>query len=122
MTTMSAAAPPARSTNRRRICGEFSLSSAPPIGTIQPRSLPSITLLAHICSEPRFDARIMPLSGVDIHFECTRCGKCCRDSRLPLTVAEALTWLEDRHDVQVLCEATPWLEEPSLDDAQGQHR
>jgi Fe-S-cluster containining protein len=64
----------------------------------------------------------MPLSGVDIHFECVRCSKCCRGSRLPLTVAEAVTWLEDGHEVQVLCEATPWIDEPSLDDAQAQHR
>lgn len=64
----------------------------------------------------------MPLSGVEIHFECVRCGKCCRESRLPLTVAEAVTWLADGHEVQVLCEATPWIDEPPPDDAQAQHR
>jgi len=36
MTAMSAAPPPARSTKRRKICGEFSFSSAPPIGMIHP--------------------------------------------------------------------------------------
>jgi Fe-S-cluster containining protein len=64
----------------------------------------------------------MPLSRVDIHFECTRCARCCRDSRLPLTVAEALVWLDDGRDLQVLCDATPWPEEPPNDDAQGQYR
>ncbi len=59
---------------------------------------------------------------MDIHFECTRCAKCCRNLRLPLTVAEAVNWLEDGHDVQVLCEATPWIDEPAHDDPVGQHR
>src|SRR5579862_6128102 len=48
MIAMSATSPPASSTKRRRICGEFSLSSAPPIGMIHPRSPPSATLLAHM--------------------------------------------------------------------------
>ncbi len=39
-----------------------------------------------------------------------------------MTVAEALDWLEDRRDLQVLCEATPWLEEPAGENAQGQYR
>jgi Fe-S-cluster containining protein len=64
----------------------------------------------------------MPLSGVDIHFECTRCGNFCRNSRLALTIAEAETWLDDGHDVQVLCEATPWLTDPAHADAIAQHR
>jgi len=45
---------------------------------------------------------------VDIHFNCTQCGKCCRDAKIPLTVAEAIDWLHRGHDVQVLCEASPW--------------
>src|SRR5262245_53052127 len=48
MTTMSAASPPETSTKRRRMRRSFSLFSAPPIGTIQPRASPSATLLGHI--------------------------------------------------------------------------
>ncbi len=48
MMAISASRPPANSTKRRNICGEFSFSSAPPIGMIQPRSEPSATLLAHM--------------------------------------------------------------------------
>ena len=47
---------------------------------------------------------------MDIHFKCTQCGKCCRDTRLPLTVAEAINWLLRGHEVQLLCEASPWPE------------
>src|SRR6185503_9727641 len=50
MTTMSSSSPPEASTNRRRMLRSFSLFSAPPIGTIQPRVLPSTTLLGHIQS------------------------------------------------------------------------
>jgi Fe-S-cluster containining protein len=46
--------------------------------------------------------------GVNIHFKCTQCGKCCRDTKIPLTVAEAIKWLNRGHDVQLLCEASPW--------------
>lgn len=45
---------------------------------------------------------------MDIRFSCTQCGKCCRDTKVPLTVAEAIKWLKRGHDVQVLCEASPW--------------
>src|SRR5262245_16887602 len=45
MTTMSARLPPDASTKRCRMRGSFSLFSAPPIGTIQPRVSPSGTLL-----------------------------------------------------------------------------
>lgn len=45
---------------------------------------------------------------MDIHFKCTQCGKCCRDTKIPLTVAEAIKWLNRGHDVQLLCEASPW--------------
>jgi Fe-S-cluster containining protein len=47
---------------------------------------------------------------MDIHFNCTRCGKCCRDTKVPLTVAEAINWLERGDEVQLLCEASPWPE------------
>lgn len=42
---------------------------------------------------------------VDIRFGCTMCGKCCHNHSLPLTVDEAVRWLEDGGSVCVLCEA-----------------
>jgi len=52
MIAISALEPPAKRTKRSKICGEFSFSSAPPIGMIHPRLLPSVTLLAHILQFP----------------------------------------------------------------------
>jgi Fe-S-cluster containining protein len=46
--------------------------------------------------------------GMEIHFNCTQCGKCCRDTKVPLTVAEAIKWLNRGNEVQLLCEASPW--------------
>jgi len=60
--------------------------------------------------------------SMSLHFECTQCGKCCRDLKLPLTVAEALEWLRDGHDVQVLCDAAPWPVEPDPQDLKAAHR
>lgn len=48
---------------------------------------------------------------MDIDFHCTKCGNCCKDLRLPLSIAEALDWLHDDNPVQVLCEAIPWPED-----------
>src|SRR3981081_472809 len=45
ITTMSAVSPPETRTKRSRIWRSFSLFSAPPMGTIQPRDWPSGTLL-----------------------------------------------------------------------------
>ncbi|WP_345816822.1 YkgJ family cysteine cluster protein (plasmid) [Paraburkholderia sp. PREW-6R] len=59
---------------------------------------------------------------MDLNFACTMCGNCCHNLRLPLSVNEAIRWLEHGGDVQVLCEAMPWLAEPSTDDGQMQHR
>jgi len=53
---------------------------------------------------------------MDIDFKCTMCGKCCHDLRLPLTATEAVAWLEGGNDVQILCEALPWPEEPPADN------
>ena len=47
---------------------------------------------------------------MEIHFRCTQCGKCCRDTKVPLTVAEAVKWLNRGDEVQLLCEASPWPE------------
>src|SRR5260370_41132964 len=59
---------------------------------------------------------------MDIDFECTMCGKCCHDLRLPLTVTEAVAWLERGNDVQIICEALPWLEEPPADNPLAAHK
>lgn len=53
---------------------------------------------------------------MDIDFECTICGDCCRKFKLPLTVAEAVDWLRAGREVQVFCEAIPWRYEPPHDD------
>ncbi|SDG14401.1 YkgJ family cysteine cluster protein [Paraburkholderia phenazinium] len=58
----------------------------------------------------------------DLNFACTMCGDCCHNLRLPLSVNEAIRWLERGGDVQVFCEAIPWPVEPSTDDGQVQHR
>jgi Fe-S-cluster containining protein len=60
--------------------------------------------------------------NANIDFDCTMCGKCCHDLRLPLTVTEALGWLARGGDVQLLCEAVPWLEEPAADNLQAAHK
>ena len=57
-----------------------------------------------------------------LHFECTQCGKCCRDLKLPLTVPEAQAWLRDGHDVQLICDAVPWPQEPAPEDRKAAHR
>jgi len=59
---------------------------------------------------------------MDLHFECTQCGKCCRDLKLPLTVPEALEWLRAGHEVQLLCDAMPWPREPDPSDLKAAHR
>jgi Fe-S-cluster containining protein len=58
---------------------------------------------------------------VDIHFNCTQCGKCCRDSKIPLTVAEAMSWLNRGHPVQLICEASPWPQALADDDPRAAH-
>jgi Fe-S-cluster containining protein len=57
-----------------------------------------------------------------LHFACTQCGKCCRALKLPLTVPEAQAWLEDGHDVQLLCDAVPWPLDPAPEDRKAAHR
>lgn len=59
---------------------------------------------------------------MDINFECVMCGKCCHDLKLPLSVDEAVIWLERGGDVQFLCEAVPWPEEPAEDNLLAQHK
>ncbi|VVE26002.1 hypothetical protein PAN31108_03380 [Pandoraea anhela] len=40
------------------------------------------------------------------------CGKCCHDLRLPIDTGEALQWMRNGGQVQVLCEAIPWPTDP----------
>ncbi len=46
---------------------------------------------------------------MDVRFDCTQCGKCCHDLRLPLSVEEALLWAGRGHQVDLLCDALPML-------------
>jgi Fe-S-cluster containining protein len=59
---------------------------------------------------------------VNIDFDCTMCGKCCHGLRVPLTVDEAIGWLGRGDDVQVMCEAIPWPEEPPQDNLLAAHK
>jgi Fe-S-cluster containining protein len=58
----------------------------------------------------------------DINFECTACGKCCHDLRVPLTIAEAIAWLERGGQMELICEAIPWAIEPEPGNAQAQYK
>lgn len=58
---------------------------------------------------------------MDIHFDCTLCGHCCRNIKVPLTALEAVDWLKDGNPVQILCEATPWPADISADDQKAAH-
>lgn len=41
----------------------------------------------------------------DLRFGCTLCGRCCNNHSLPLTLDEAIAWLEDDGSVAIYCEA-----------------
>jgi Fe-S-cluster containining protein len=58
---------------------------------------------------------------VDLNFSCTQCGKCCRKTKVPLTVPETLEWLSAGHQVQLICEASAWLEPVPIDDPKRVH-
>lgn len=53
---------------------------------------------------------------MDLSFACVQCGKCCHDLKLALSVDEAFRWATSGHQVQILCEATPWPSEPDETD------
>lgn len=57
-----------------------------------------------------------------IRFDCTMCGRCCHGLRLPLSMAEAVGWLRDGHEVQLFCEAIPWPSEPPADNLPAAHK
>jgi len=59
---------------------------------------------------------------MSIHFSCTMCGRCCHDLRLPLAIDEALAWIAHGGEVQLLCDAIVWPQEPLQTDALAQHR
>lgn len=58
----------------------------------------------------------MPSAGPDqppstrLTFSCTACGRCCHDLRLPLSVSEAIGWIERGGKVEILCDAAPALD------------
>ncbi|MDE1915140.1 MAG: YkgJ family cysteine cluster protein [Sphingomonadales bacterium] len=58
---------------------------------------------------------------MDVHFDCTQCGKCCHGLRLTLSVAEAIAWAERGHSVQLLTEALPWPGAADRSEAQNEH-
>jgi Fe-S-cluster containining protein len=58
---------------------------------------------------------------VDLNFSCTQCGKCCRKTKVPLTVPETLEWMSAGHQVQLICEASAWLEPLPIDDPKRAH-
>ena len=50
---------------------------------------------------------------MNIHFDCTQCGRCCHNLKLPLSVDEAIAWAGRGHQVQLLCEAHATYEAPT---------
>lgn len=57
-----------------------------------------------------------------IHFSCTMCGRCCHDLRLPLSIDEAIAWLERSGRIQVFCDAIPWPEDPPASNVQATYK
>ena len=54
-----------------------------------------------------------------MRFGCTMCGRCCHGLRLPLSVTEALEWIDTGGIVELLCDAAPDM--PTA-DAAAAHR
>jgi len=46
-------------------------------------------------------------------FNCTACGKCCHNLKIALSVQESIDWIERSNQIQIICEAIPWLNEPN---------
>ncbi len=55
-------------------------------------------------------------------FNCTACGQCCHNLKLPLGLAEAVDWLHRGGQVQLICEAIPWVTEPDATDVVAAHK
>jgi Fe-S-cluster containining protein len=65
---------------------------------------------------------LSPESKPPVDFECTQCGACCHDLRLPLTIDEAIEWLARGGNVELMCEAIPWQSEPEPDQLVAAHK
>jgi Fe-S-cluster containining protein len=52
----------------------------------------------------------------NLNFSCTICGKCCHNTKIPLSVAESIEWLSAGLRVQIICEAASWFEPARADD------
>jgi Fe-S-cluster containining protein len=63
-----------------------------------------------------------PEHSSPVDFECTQCGACCHDLRLPLTIDEAIAWLSRGGHVELMCEAIPWQSEPEPDQLVAAHK
>lgn len=59
---------------------------------------------------------------MDVRFDCTQCGKCCHDLKLPLSVDEAIAWAGQGHTVRLLIDARPDEGAPSSDAAEVRYR
>lgn len=62
----------------------------------------------------------MAAGTMDVRFTCVGCGRCCHDLRLPLSVDEAIGWIERGGTVEILCDASPLLIEQN--DPQMRYR
>lgn len=58
----------------------------------------------------------------EIKFSCTMCGRCCHNHSIPLTLDEAISWLEDEGSVGIFCEADLWPSEPPKENLRAAHR
>ena len=58
----------------------------------------------------------------DFRFSCTMCGNCCHDHNLPLTVDEAIAWVEGGGQIQIYCEAAAWPIAPAATEAEAAYR
>ena len=47
-------------------------------------------------------------------FNCTQCGKCCHNLNIPLSIEEAKAWLLSGHQLKILTEAIPWVNDTPL--------
>lgn len=58
----------------------------------------------------------------EIKFPRTMCGRCCQNHSIPLTLDEAISWLEDDGRVAIFCEADLWLSEPPKENLRAAHK
>ena len=64
----------------------------------------------------------LPSGQTGTHFGCTSCGICCHGWKVPLTLREAVEWLQHGHAVDLMVEAYPAHEDPSLLDAEAHYQ